>query len=257
MMRRIIILLIILFFFILFFLLPQACPAEEENFRSFFSSVGILLADGKKCTVFSIGSPIQKGADWEIIVVTAGHCIGPAVDTVFTGEKFPRLSLRFPYAGNVEIKRVQIRGYSSGLDLDIAVLSVLSSERIPGLDISPYIPEKGEEVYVLTLDERLKNPVVKFYDRVVVSGKFIGIETDFGSGDLVVDGVVDSGYSGSPLLNKQGNVIGIVVRRKVKDPLRCQIYGDCVSLSPFYSVPIKRIFPLYRNPLELPWERGE
>lgn len=107
--------------------------------------------------------------------------------------------------GNVyEIERVI--AYSEELDYVIFSVSNHDSHSFPYLKIAHEEPERGQDVFVIGNPQGMES--------VVTRGIISGINTA-ADGYIQTDAAISSGNSGGPLLNMQGEVLGLVtfVRR--------------------------------------------
>ena len=104
----------------------------------------------------------------------------------------------FSDAYDGEIKGVE----SADAATDLAVLAVSSTMRAGGLTVSDLQPEIGSEIVVIGSPMGLTNNVTK--------GTVSAVQTEDGVELLQISAPVSSGASGSPVLNLEGKVVGVV-----------------------------------------------
>lgn len=168
----------------------EAAAQAEKSLEALFNS----LAD----TVALVSSSKDRGygsgffASQDGLCVTLGHVIEDQTDIIvtFRGIKY-KASLISPYS-------------KEGL-----VLLKLENGSFPVLPISEKVQvESGEEVFVLGRDHRLK---AWSFTSGEVDGFIIG--EPLGERYIKVKVSVSPGYSGSPVINRRSEVVGIVAMR--------------------------------------------
>jgi serine protease Do len=94
---------------------------------------------------------------------------------------------------------------SSDPDIDYLVFTV-DIEQSPYLPLADELPEKGEDIFVLGNPKGLESTLTR---GVVSAFRDIHTKNEF----IQIDAAISSGSSGSPVMNMQGDVIGIATAK--------------------------------------------
>ncbi|MCA1029766.1 serine protease [Bacillus timonensis] len=88
-------------------------------------------------------------------------------------------------------------------NIDIAILEI-DGEELPFLPLQlEDIPSLGEEIYVIG------NPLI--YSRIAIDGEIVEITNR----TMKITGPIEKGNSGSPVINEEGSVIGVVYAKTI------------------------------------------
>ena len=108
-------------------------------------------------------------------------------------------------------------------EFDFVVFQVEASKIFPYLNLSNYLPEKGEDILVVGNPKGLENTVT----RGIVSS----IRSYHGNSDIIqIDAAISPGSSGSPVVNMRGEVIGIATM-KIEECENCNFAFSILLLN--------------------------
>ena len=183
----------ILAFLLAFALLAIPLSAKLPNHPE---SIRPLTSEGRgMCTTWSANK--LKGL-W----VTAGHCVAGTFEDLDTGESFA-ITWPLEIAGKTA-EIAQLSKFGDGWDL--ALLKVDVHE--PGLKLGDY-PKIGDEVTVYGFPGGRMTPIAAW---LRVSNPFHMWDKSIGMpwrANMIFDGNLFPGHSGSPILDKKGRVVSV------------------------------------------------
>ncbi|MFC1496346.1 trypsin-like peptidase domain-containing protein [Candidatus Margulisiibacteriota bacterium] len=125
---------------------------------------------------------------------------------------------------------------------DIACLLTNLPRKIIPLKISAELPKKGDEIYLVEKAHSLQ-PYIK---RGIVL--FVGKVPDFGGEVIQISNPISPGASGSPVVNKNGEVVGAVSFRLIRGR------GDNIQNFAVSSTRIQRLVDRRDNIFKLFWQ---
>ncbi|TSI05978.1 S1C family serine protease [Lysinibacillus sp. BW-2-10] len=163
------------------FIKKSAALSQQDEIKTYKKAIVEVKTNIGKGTGFSISD--------DGYIVTNEHVIDDALTITVT---FPDDGI---YKGEV------VESYPT---IDLAILKV-DSENLPHLSLEKsYEPTKGEQIYFIG------NPL--YFTGIANEGKVIDytLLQDWEDEVIMLDAPVYHGNSGSPVINKVGNVIGIV-----------------------------------------------
>ena len=156
-------------------------PSHPESITPLFSGENVI------CTTWSVN---EKKGLW----ATAAHCL-------FSWYEIDGFVTAVPTA-NLNIKGTPVTGARADMDADLALME--ADVHAPGLKFGAY-PHMGELMTVYGYPGGLNTPLASW---LFVSNPYV---TFFDRDWMVLDGSVWPGHSGSPVLDKKGRVVAVVL----------------------------------------------
>ncbi|NSW56826.1 MAG: trypsin-like peptidase domain-containing protein [Armatimonadetes bacterium] len=127
-------------------------------------------------------------------------------------------------------------------DHDLALLKVDADRHLPFLPIGSSAEVKRQEV-VLALGFPFGEGAI-----TSTSGRIVSIRTEDANQLIVTDAVANPGNSGGPLLNQNGEVIGVI-----SSLLMANVDGARVKAGEVYAIPISFAMPMFASIPDFDW----
>jgi len=199
------------------------------------------------CTAFvvdsrprqTLGRYGENEVRYEQLLVSAGHCATVGDEFRFETKAYRH---RYEFGGKeygfwvgAGTAYAQLVGFSSGpRGYDVGVWRFWTHVPYPTLQVKRrYVAIPGELLLVIGYPSKVLQAYI---------APFVRYESD---GVLSIGRVGQKGMSGSPVLNKEGKVVGVAVAMKVKNPYACFL-GVCERLPEYYAEPIDRVFGIVK-----------
>lgn len=167
--------------------------------------------------------PIRKGGQSvkEIVQPNGEKAAG---GFIADGQFFTAAHVLFDDDEKIRSRAIAVSGYSryainnqwlvfSDLQRDVAVLDIPDFRQIPGLKMSQSVPQIGDPVWVIGFPRRPSRDITPSVNRMIYT---TGTVTEVGDHEIKISAKLIPGFSGGPVLNIEGEVVGVAIKAEPK-----------------------------------------